>query len=190
MFPRREWLRSSARATAALPDAAFAYGDMRGAIELRTALASYLGRVRSIATTVDQVLIVNGFAQTLACVAQLLARDERVDGASPAVIACEDPGSKGAVDQLTWWGLDVVRVPVDHEGIDVVGFNVWSLTDNYEWGTFSPRFGLFRVECRDKNFTRVPTDGVQALVDVIANRGVTQQMAAAAAQAKHGIQPA
>ena len=116
MFPRREWLRSSARATAALPDAAFAYGDMRGAIELRTALASYLGRVRSIATTVDQVLIVNGFAQTLACVAQLLSRAE---GASPAVIACEDPGSKGAVDQLTWWGLDVVRVPVDHEGIDV-----------------------------------------------------------------------
>ena len=39
-------------------------------------------------------------------------------------------------------------------------------------------FRLFRVECRDKNYTRIPTDGVQAFIDVIANRGVSDKMAA------------
>jgi beta-glucosidase len=64
------------------------------------------------------------------------------------------------------------------EGVKVLGYVHWSITDNYEWGTFSPRFGLFRVECRDKNYTRIPTDGVQAFIDIIANSGVNQQMTA------------
>ena len=64
------------------------------------------------------------------------------------------------------------------EGVPVMGYVHWSITDNYEWGTFSPRFGLYRVECRDKNYTRIPTDGVKALVDVIAYGGVTQPMLA------------
>ncbi len=64
------------------------------------------------------------------------------------------------------------------EGVPVLGYVHWSITDNYEWGSFSPRFGLFRVECRDKNYTRIPTDGVKAFVDVIAAGGVNQQLAA------------
>jgi len=32
------------------------------------------------------------------------------------------------------------------ENLPVLGYLHWSLTDNYEWGSFTPRFGLFRVD--------------------------------------------
>lgn len=32
------------------------------------------------------------------------------------------------------------------EGIPLFGYFHWSLFDNYEWGTYSPRFGLFSVD--------------------------------------------
>ena len=35
------------------------------------------------------------------------------------------------------------------DGIPLHGYLHWSLTDNYEWGSFTPRFGLFRVDYAD-----------------------------------------
>jgi len=32
------------------------------------------------------------------------------------------------------------------EGLPILGYLHWSLTDNYEWGSFTPRFGLFRID--------------------------------------------
>jgi beta-glucosidase/6-phospho-beta-glucosidase/beta-galactosidase len=32
------------------------------------------------------------------------------------------------------------------EGIPLLGYLHWSLFDNYEWGTFTPRFGLFSID--------------------------------------------
>lgn len=32
------------------------------------------------------------------------------------------------------------------EGIPLIGYMHWSLTDNYEWGSFTPRFGLFSID--------------------------------------------
>lgn len=32
------------------------------------------------------------------------------------------------------------------EGIPVIGYLHWSLTDNYEWGSYTPRFGLFGID--------------------------------------------
>jgi beta-glucosidase len=32
------------------------------------------------------------------------------------------------------------------EGCPLLGYMHWSLTDNYEWGSFSPRFGLFSID--------------------------------------------
>lgn len=32
------------------------------------------------------------------------------------------------------------------EGVPLLGYLHWSITDNYEWGSYSPRFGLFSVD--------------------------------------------
>lgn len=32
------------------------------------------------------------------------------------------------------------------EGIPVLGYCHWSMTDNYEWGSYTPRFGLFSID--------------------------------------------
>ncbi|MGV9673682.1 glycoside hydrolase family 1 protein [Nocardia sp. NPDC003482] len=59
------------------------------------------------------------------------------------------------------------------DGMNVMGYNYWSLTDNYEWGSYSPRFGLYSVDVKtDPNLDRRPTDAVPAYHDIIANGGV------------------
>ena len=114
LFPRREWNRAASRALAELPDLAFAYGDARGHLPLRTALAGYLRRTRSIHTDADRIVVTTGFAQCLNLLVQTLIRRT-----GRAVIAVEDPGSAGAAAQLSWLGADVLPVPVDAGGLDV-----------------------------------------------------------------------
>jgi beta-glucosidase len=70
-------------------------------------------------------------------------------------------------DTLYW----VQRARAD--GVPVVGYMYWSLTDNYEWGTYRPRFGLYRVDVTtDAKLVRHPTAGVPAYRRLIARRGV------------------
>ncbi|WP_306361624.1 family 1 glycosylhydrolase [Nocardia sp. CC227C] len=59
------------------------------------------------------------------------------------------------------------------DGMNVMGYNYWSLTDNYEWGSYTPRFGLYTVDVRsDPSLTRRPTDAVDAYRAIIGNGGV------------------
>jgi beta-glucosidase len=59
------------------------------------------------------------------------------------------------------------------DGVKVIGYNYWSLTDNYEWGSYRARFGLYTVDVRtDPALTRRPTDAVATYRSIIANRGV------------------
>ncbi|WP_067705060.1 family 1 glycosylhydrolase [Nocardia jejuensis] len=59
------------------------------------------------------------------------------------------------------------------DGIDVIGYNYWSLTDNYEWGSYAPRFGLYTVDVTsDSSLTRRPTDAVPAYRAITAAAGV------------------
>ncbi|BAW08578.1 family 1 glycosylhydrolase [Nocardia seriolae] len=59
------------------------------------------------------------------------------------------------------------------DGIDVMGYNYWSLTDNYEWGSYAPRFGLYTVDVKtDPTLTRRPTDAVAAFETITAQSGV------------------
>ncbi|MFE3195519.1 family 1 glycosylhydrolase [Nocardia sp. NPDC059240] len=60
------------------------------------------------------------------------------------------------------------------DGIDVLGFNYWSLTDSYEWGTYAMRFGLYTVDVRtDPTLTRRPTPVVDAYRAIIRASGVS-----------------
>jgi GntR family transcriptional regulator/MocR family aminotransferase len=89
------------------------YGDPRGSERLRTELTGWLARSRGIRAQPDAILIVAGVAQAMA----LLAQQLRAAGISR--IAVEDPGSRGARDELAHWGLQPVPVPVDEHGLDV-----------------------------------------------------------------------
>ncbi len=59
------------------------------------------------------------------------------------------------------------------DGADVIGYNYWSITDNYEWGSYRPRFGLYTVDVLgDPTAARIPTDGVDAYRRIIHENGV------------------
>jgi hypothetical protein len=47
------------------------------------------------------------------------------------------------------------------DGVPVFGYLHWSLTDNYEWGRFAPRFGLFGVDYSDEDRRRLPVDAAK-----------------------------
>ena len=44
-------------------------------------------------------------------------------------------------------------------GVPVTGYWHWTLADNYEWGSYEPRFGLFGVD-RERGLTLRPTDAM------------------------------
>jgi beta-glucosidase len=59
------------------------------------------------------------------------------------------------------------------EGVNVIGYMYWSLTDNFEWGHYGPRFGLYTVDVlSDPTLTRKPTAAVAVYRDLIRDRGV------------------
>ena len=47
------------------------------------------------------------------------------------------------------------------EGVPVLGYVHWSITDNYEWGTYDSRFGLYRVDVNDRSYDRSATPAVE-----------------------------
>ncbi|QIS21942.1 family 1 glycosylhydrolase [Nocardia terpenica] len=59
------------------------------------------------------------------------------------------------------------------DGYNVIGYNYWSLTDNYEWGSYAPRFGLYTVNVDfDPFLIRFPTPAADAYRAVTAAEGV------------------
>lgn len=73
----------------------------------------YLGRVRGVRTTAENVMVTAGFAQGLAMLCQVL----RARGITR--IAVEDPGHPGEREFIARAGLEVVAVPVDGQGLRV-----------------------------------------------------------------------
>ena len=60
------------------------------------------------------------------------------------------------------------------DGTPLIGYNYWSITDNYEWGSYAPRFGLYTVDVlTDPALTRRPTDAVPAYSAITRAGGVS-----------------
>lgn len=55
------------------------------------------------------------------------------------------------------------------EGVPVLGYMHWSLIDNYEWGTYAPRFGLYGIDQRDPTIRRFKTPAA-GVYQAIASR--------------------
>ncbi|WP_329064379.1 MocR-like pyridoxine biosynthesis transcription factor PdxR [Streptomyces sp. NBC_01429] len=73
-FPRQEWSRAARRALTAAPNDAFGYGygEARGRIELRTALAGYLARARGVHASPERIVVCAGFVHGLALLGKVL----------------------------------------------------------------------------------------------------------------------
>jgi GntR family transcriptional regulator / MocR family aminotransferase len=112
-FPRSLWLRTERTVLTETQPEELGYGDPRGHPRLRAALAPWLARTRGLRAAPDDIIVVSGVAQAMALLAQQLRRDG-IDS-----IAVEDPGSRGAVDEFAYWGLQPVPVPVDDDGVRV-----------------------------------------------------------------------
>ncbi len=59
-------------------------------------------------------------------------------------------------------------------GVDVRGYLYWSTMDNYEWGSFIPRFGLVHVDF--ETFLRTPKPSAYFFKEIIENNGFSQKI--------------
>jgi beta-glucosidase/6-phospho-beta-glucosidase/beta-galactosidase len=57
------------------------------------------------------------------------------------------------------------------EGSRLVGYFHWSLTDNYEWGTYAPRFGLYHIDLASEELQRQPGVAVEIYRKFVAENG-------------------
>jgi GntR family transcriptional regulator/MocR family aminotransferase len=134
-FPRAAWLRSVSRVLTQTPSDRFGYLSGRGVPELHEVLADYLNRVRGTSVRPDNVVICSGYAQGVSLLVQVLARG----GARR--IAIEDPAADDdARPAAVAAGLEVVGIPVGHDGIrvdalDRIAADAVVLTPSHQWPT-------------------------------------------------------
>lgn len=100
-FPRGPWLAAARRALTMARHSAFGYGDPLGRVELRTALAEYLARVRGVYARPEQIVICSGFHHGLSVIAGAL-RSDGVDA-----VAVEE------------YGLDIYRSVLSEAGMRI-----------------------------------------------------------------------
>jgi len=141
-FPRAAWLRSARRALTEAADERLGYLDGRGAVELRSALAAYLNRVRGTSADPETIVITNGYAQAVSLlIGVLAARGART-------VAVEDPSaSDDARPTAQAHRLNMVGVPVGADGVRVnavadLDADVLILTPSHQWptgGVLSPQ---------------------------------------------------
>ncbi|BEL08832.1 PLP-dependent aminotransferase family protein [Actinoplanes sichuanensis] len=112
-FPRAAWLRAERAVLDRVTAADLRYGDPGGTPQLRAALVGWLARTRGVRCEADDIIVTAGVAQGLALLAQVLRAQNR------DLLAVEDPGSRGAVDQMVFWGMRPVGVPVDEHGMRI-----------------------------------------------------------------------
>lgn len=105
-FPVSQWLRSARRALARAPMTSYGYGDPKGSLVLRTALAEYLGRARGVLASPAQIVITSGYVQALALLAEVVG----------GPIAMEDPGLAFHRAIVLRCKRKVVPIPVDERG--------------------------------------------------------------------------
>ncbi|MEU5797863.1 PLP-dependent aminotransferase family protein [Streptomyces sp. NPDC047813] len=111
-FPRAEWARAARRALTAAPNEALGYGDPRGRVELRTALAGYLARVRGVRCDPDDLVVTAGFSHAL----RLLGPVLRARGVRS--VAVESYGLDVYWGLLQAAGLATPALPWDELGTD------------------------------------------------------------------------
>jgi GntR family transcriptional regulator / MocR family aminotransferase len=118
-FPRGDWVASTRRALNAAPTEALRVGDPRGRVELREAVAEYLGRARGVRASPDSTVICAGTRHAI----ELLANVFR--GLEPSAlrasahrrpIAVEAYGLYLFREAIAALGMRTVPIGIDERG--------------------------------------------------------------------------
>lgn len=113
LFPMNLWARIAGRVLRRAPRTLYAQGNAAGFEPLRRAIAEYLGAARGVKCDAGQVIVTSGAQQALDLTARLLLEP----GDSAWV---EDPCYPGAIFTLRAAGANIVPIPVDQEGLNLV----------------------------------------------------------------------
>jgi GntR family transcriptional regulator / MocR family aminotransferase len=121
LFPLNRWLAAAQKAARQASLSALDYGEARGDLSLREALADHLGRTRGVIAEPEQIIVVQGTAQAF----DLLLRVLRRRGASR--VAVEDPSHTTNHRRIREFGFHLVGQPVDADGIIGTGLDADAL---------------------------------------------------------------
>lgn len=113
-FPMAFWRRCAARHLARSGGPQTQYGDPRGLLRLRQAIAAHLSATRGIEASADQILITSGIQGALNLLARIL-----IDRRHPQKVAIENPCYQGAAFLFSSYGARLQGIDVDAHGIDV-----------------------------------------------------------------------
>jgi GntR family transcriptional regulator / MocR family aminotransferase len=111
-FPINIWSKLVARHSRKPPKGIMAYGDAKGYLPFREAIAEYLGAVRGVRCEPSQILVTTGSQQALQLSAQVL-----LDPKDPIYV--EEPGYPGGRQAFLSVGAQLIPVRVDHDGMNV-----------------------------------------------------------------------
>jgi GntR family transcriptional regulator / MocR family aminotransferase len=109
-FPRTMWAKALKEACLYADKEAFGYGEPKGNIELRKALAGYLYRAKGIYCGSERVFIVPGTSAALEMVSALLYTEE-------CAAAVEDPCLKFVRRAISKNGFNMIPVESDSQGM-------------------------------------------------------------------------
>ncbi len=113
-FPTQFWQRSIARHLAYARGAMTEYGDPRGLLALREAIADHLRATRGIDATPDQIVITAGIQGALNLLARVF-----LTGTQQSSVAVENPSYQGAAFLFSSYGARIHPIQVDENGLDV-----------------------------------------------------------------------
>lgn len=111
-FPHALWARGVSRRARQSLARTLDYGHIRGAPELRRAIAAHLATARGFRPDPDQIIVLNGAQAALDLVA-------RITTDPGDAVWIEDPGYLGARGAFRAAGARIAPIPVDHEGMVV-----------------------------------------------------------------------
>jgi GntR family transcriptional regulator / MocR family aminotransferase len=110
-FPDHIWSKLLARHSRKPPAETMAYGDPKGYLPLREAVADYVRAIRGVRCESSQILITNGSQQALQIAARVL-----LEAGDPVCV--EEPGYSGAHQVFLSAGARLIPVSVDQDGLD------------------------------------------------------------------------
>ena len=111
-FPLNAWRRSLMRKLAHAGTSLTEYGDPAGLLDLRRAIAGFLGPARGFRLEAEQIVIVHGIQEALNIIARLFIE-------KGTLAATENPCFQGAAYIFESYGAELLPVPVDDNGLDV-----------------------------------------------------------------------